>query len=96
MEQIPLNGTTTTQRGRCRNMRSWGKRRFILRVGVIGFGGWMFLVMTAYDFLRHHRPYSATDYFFVIALNLVIWPLVGYGFGRSLWGLYYDPETSGK
>jgi len=58
---------------------------------VVGFGGWMFVAMTAFDFFIHHR----FDYFFV-ALNLVTWPLAGYGFGRTLWSLYLRFRTSDK
>lgn len=56
----------------------------------------MFVSMTAYDFMRDHRPYAVADYLFYIALNLVIWPLAGYGFGRALWSQYYDSETGDK
>jgi len=51
----------------------------------------MFVIMTAFDFVVHHH----LDYFFV-ALSLAIWPFAGYGFGRTLWSLYYDSETNGK
>ncbi len=83
--------TATVQRKWRRDFRSWGKGRFILWFGVLGFGGLMFVTMTAVDFFIHHR----LDYF-LVALNLVIWPLAGYGFGRTLWGLYYASETSSK
>lgn len=91
MEHPPLIGAATVQRKWRRDFRSWGKRRFILWFGVVGFGGLMFVAMTAVDFFIHHR----VDYF-LVALNLVIWPLAGYGFGRTLWTLYYDSETHDK
>lgn len=91
MEHPTAPETATAQRKWRRDFRSWGKRRFILWFGVAGFGGLMFVAMTAFHFFIHHR----LDYFFV-ALNLVIWPLAGYGFGRTMWSLYYDSETNGK
>jgi len=91
MEHPPLIGAATGPRKWRRDFRSWGKRRFILWFGVVGFGGLMFVAMTAVDFFIHHR----VDYF-LVALNLVIWPLAGYGFGRTLWTLYYDSETHDK
>jgi hypothetical protein len=91
MEHLRRNETATVQRKWRRDFGSWGKRRFILWFGVVAFGGWMFVAMTALDFFVHHR----VDYF-LVALNLLIWPLAGYGFGRALWSLYYDPEANGK
>jgi hypothetical protein len=91
MERIPHRETVTGQRRWRRDFRSWGKRRFVLWFGVVGFGGWMFVAMTAVDFFVHHR----FDYF-LVALNLIIWPLAGYGFGRTLWSLSYDSEANGK
>ena len=91
MEGPPQSETATVQRKWRRDFRSWGRHRFILRFGVIGFGGWMFIAMTASDIWFHHR----IDYVDAL-LNLVIWPLVGHGFGRALWSLYYDPEDNGK
>jgi hypothetical protein len=79
MEHAPLNGTATQRKWR-RDFRSWGERRFILWFGVVGFGGWMFVAMTAFDFIYHHR----IDYVF-LALNLVLWPIAGYRFGQSMW-----------
>ena len=89
MEHPPPNEPTPVQRKR--DFRSWGKRRFILWFGVVKFGGLMFVAMSVSDLLRHHR----IDYFDV-ALNLVIWPLAGYGWGLSMWSMYYDPEDHGK
>jgi hypothetical protein len=91
MKHPPVNENATVQRKWQRDFRLWGKRRFILWFGVIAFGGWMFVIMTAFDFVVHHR----LDYFFV-ALSLAIWAFAGYGFGRTLWSLYYDSETNGK
>jgi len=52
----------------------------------------MFIAMTAVDLWFHHR----LDYVAVL-LNLVLWPLAGYRFGRTLWSLYYyDSETGDK
>lgn len=92
MEHPPLNEPATVQRKWQRDFRSWGKCRFTLWFGVVGFGGSMFIDMTAVDLWFHHR----LDYVAVL-LNLVLWPLAGYRFGRTLWSLYYyDSETGDK
>ena len=70
-----------------RDFRSWGKQRFVFWFGIIGFGGLMFVAMTALDFWLHRLSYVA------VLLNLVIWPIAGYGFGRTIWSLNCDSET---
>lgn len=46
----------------------------------------MFVAMTSMDLLRKSPfPRSSIDYAFVIAINLLVWPIAGYFFGSSLW-----------
>jgi len=91
MEHPMLSEHETVRQRWRRDFRSWGKRRFAFWFGAIGFGGLMFVAMTAFNTLDHHR----IDYVFV-ALNLVLWPLAGYRFGCSMWRRYYGPDTIGK
>ena len=60
-------------------MKAKGKKSFILRVGIIRFGGFMFVVMTGLDLLRKPPfPREVIDYAFDITISLLIWPLAGY------------------
>jgi hypothetical protein len=60
-----------------------------LRVGVLPWGGFMFVVMTAQDLIRKPAfPRRAIDYFFEILMGLFIWPVGGYLFGMAMWRFY--------
>jgi hypothetical protein len=77
---------TAAQRERWQKWGSRGKKSFILRIGVLGWGGFMFAVMTAQELIRSsHLPRSLMDYGFDIAINLLIWPIAGYCFGLAMW-----------
>jgi hypothetical protein len=66
-----------------------GKKSFVLRVGVLGWGGLMFIAMTAQDLVRKPRFQHQTVYSFgEIAINLLIWPIAGYFFGKRMWDFY--------
>ena len=95
MEHAPLNGTSTARQETAQNPESSDKRRFILRAGVVRFGGWIFAITTAYDVFRNYRTYSAHDYVFAITSNLLIWVVVGYAYGSIVWKLYYAREDNG-
>jgi hypothetical protein len=74
---------------RWQKTKARGKKSFALRVGVLQWGGLMFIVMTAQDLIRKprfsHRPiYYVAD----IAVNLLIWPIAGYFFGARMWNVY--------
>jgi len=77
-------------------MNAKGKKSFVLRTGVIGWGGLMFAVMTLTGLHKSPR-HNAIDYVFEVGLNLLIWPLAGFFLGRSMWDFYEtwfteDPE----
>jgi len=74
---------------RWQKMKARGKKGFVWRFGVLGWGGLMFVAMTSTE-LVHRSPLSrsATDYAFDILLNLLIWPIAGYFFGSHMWGFY--------
>jgi hypothetical protein len=66
-----------------------GKKSFVLRVGVLGWGGLMFIAMTVPDLIRKPRFQHQTIYYVgEIVINLLIWPIAGYFFGKSMWGFY--------
>jgi hypothetical protein len=66
-----------------------GKNSFALRVGVLQWGGLMFVVTTAQDLIRKPR-FSHQPIYYVadIAVNLLIWPIAGFFFGARLWKFY--------
>jgi hypothetical protein len=79
---------TPAQREYWQKLKAGGKDRFIVRVGILGWGGFMFVIMTLLDLVRTRPPSSSGHYILDTALNLVIWPLGGYFVGRSLWHSY--------
>ena len=76
----------SAQRERWQRLQSNGKRNFVLRVGVMQFGGFMFVFMTALD-LMHNSPFprQPIDYVVFVAINLLIWSIAGYCFGLGMW-----------
>jgi hypothetical protein len=77
------------KRQRWQKVKAGGKKKFILRVGVLKWGGFMFVVMTALDLLRKSPfPRGVSDYAFDVAMNLLVWPLAGYCFGLVMWRFY--------
>ena len=75
-------------------MKAQGKTSYILRMGVIRWGGAMFVVMTVLDLLRN----APSSYVFDIAINLLIWPLGGYFWGLLMWHYWvyrFEKQASG-
>jgi len=82
------------QRERWERMKAKGKKSFVLRVGVLQFGGFMFLAMTLLDFMQKPAfPRQPIDYFVQIVIGLLIWPAGGYLFGHFMWR-YYENHFS--
>lgn len=75
------NPRDPAQRDYWQKLKAQGKKSYILRIGVIRFGGAMFVLMTSADLLRK----TASGYVFDIAINLIIWPLSGYLWGLLMW-----------
>jgi hypothetical protein len=76
-------------RQRWQKTRDKGKKRFVLRVGVLQWGGFMFLVTTAqYAIRKPQLPRRMIDYVVEAAINLLIWPIAGYFFGTRIWDFY--------
>jgi hypothetical protein len=66
-----------------------GKKSYVLRVGVLGWGGLMVVAMTAQDLIRSPRLQHQTLYYVgEIAINLLIWPVAGYFWGKRMWDFY--------
>lgn len=62
------------------------KYRFILRFGVLGYGGGLFLVFNTLHILRlraHGASLQGLPLW--LMLTAVICPLLGYGFGELVW-----------
>ena len=61
--------------------RLHGKRSYILRRGVLRWGGFMFLLTTCTDiFVRHFPPHWR-----LMVVGLIVWPLTGYAWGMAMW-----------
>jgi hypothetical protein len=87
----------SVQRAKWEKVKSQGKRRFVLRVGVLQWGGFMFIVMTAQSLLRK-PPFPhplIVDYVFEIIIGLLIWPIAGYCFGLAMWAFYSSRFSDG-
>ncbi len=68
---------------------SRGKKSFVLRVGVIGWGGLMFVVFTASDLHRDTAcPHGVIYYVLDVAVNLVLCPVAGYFVGLAMWRVF--------
>ena len=82
---------------RWQKTKARGKKSFVLRVGVLGWGGFMFIAMTAQDLIQKPRFQHQTVYHVgEVALNLLIWPIAGYFFGKIMWGfneMYFGEEN---
>lgn len=80
---------TEAKRERWLRMKAGGKRRFVLRLGVLQWGGLMFLGMTAGDLIRKPPfPRQPIDYIVEIAIGLMVWPFAGLLFGLAMWSFY--------
>ena len=77
------------QRERWQRWRTRGKKSFVLRVGVLGWGGFMLVVITPSDLHRDAAsPHGVIYYALDIAVNLVIWPVAGYFGGLAMWRVF--------
>jgi hypothetical protein len=80
---------TPAQMEKWRLVRAKGRKNFILKVGVIRFGGTTF-VLTTFELLRDRSScfrLGALDYVFVIVMGLLVWPAAGYFWGLWVWGI---------
>jgi hypothetical protein len=84
-----LKPPSEAARQRWQKIRAGGKRSFALRWGVLGWGGFMVVAITASDLIRK-RPFSHQPIYYIadIAVNLLIWPIAGYFFGARMWRFY--------
>lgn len=64
------------------------------RVGMLGFGGFMFVASTIWDlYLRISSPPRTTSYASDLIANLLIWPIVGYLAGLVCWKLVGESDS---
>jgi hypothetical protein len=73
------NPRDPAQRDHWHRLKAEGKKNYILRLGVIRWGGTMFVLMTTADLVRH----DPSGYVFDIAINLLTWPFNGLYLGLS-------------
>lgn len=66
------------------------KKRYIWTIGVLGWGGSMFLTMTTLEFLFPSRPSprSSLNIAITILSGLALWLTGGWVFGRTMWEKY--------
>jgi len=79
---------TPKQRERIEKKLSRGRRSFIWRFGVLGWGIPVFLMTFAWDYYDGYRPYkpfNTADLIFHLAVGLPIWMACGYWFGAVMW-----------
>ncbi len=69
------------QRQSWEKIRKRGKLSFILYRGVLGWGGFMFLVMTTFQVFVNHRSLSWS----FMLVSALVWPLAGYVCGLCVW-----------
>lgn len=66
---------------------SASRKRTYIFIG-LGFGGFMFIANTIWDFYWRTSPSTrTTNYTLDVLANLLIWPLVGYLVGLVCWKL---------
>jgi hypothetical protein len=83
---LPFNPSNSSKREHWQRLQSKGKKNFVLRAGVMQFGGFMFVVTTALDLIhKSPLPRRPIDYIVLVAANLLIWSTAGYCFGLGMW-----------
>src|ERR1700723_2632953 len=79
--RLQANPRDPAQRDYRQKVKAQGKKHHILRMGVIRFGGSMFVVMAALDLF----PHAHCGYMFDIAANRLILAFSGHFWGRLIW-----------
>jgi hypothetical protein len=69
--------------------RQQGRRRFVWRQGVLGYGLAMFFAMTIamplFDWMLGERPQGPSSWIVRFVIGVPLWLGMGYLFGRGLW-----------
>lgn len=86
--------TKLSPSGEPEDIQARKRRRYIWRVGVFGWGGFMVVWMTLFDwyrngYLRIPPPYPLL---WSIIPNLIIFPIAGYWFGTMTWKRSRDSD----
>jgi hypothetical protein len=68
------------QRQSWEKKRQRGKQSFAIRYGVLGWGGFMFIVTNCTNVFIHHQK---LDWF--LPINAAFWVLAGYFWGLWMW-----------
>jgi len=79
------------QQERWERIKARGKKSYVLRYGVMGYGSLMFIFMTVAFWLRHSPfPRGMSGFYVDVLINLLIWPLAGYSWGLAMWRFWED------
>jgi len=62
-------------------MRLQGKRSYLLRRGMVRWGGFMFLFSNCMDLLAHHNRLDWSH----VVVGAIVWPLTGYVWALAMW-----------
>ncbi len=83
-----LSNMTPKQLKRWELIRKRGKRHFVLYRGILGWGLWMFIVMTIFGHLNQvdfQLSFLETISIPMVITNLIVWTIAGYVFGQWTW-----------
>jgi hypothetical protein len=67
--------------------RAKGRQRYLVQIGLLGFGLTMFLSMTAADLIENRHNLSLHHLVFRILFAAITWSLAGLWFGASMWSV---------
>lgn len=70
------------------HQRQAGKKSYVWRVGVLGWGVPMFIVMTGYFYVQQHGtnwPSIESFPILFVSISAVVWLIAGYWFGSTMW-----------
>lgn len=88
---LPDPDLTPERRRKIARVVARGKRSFLWRRGVLGYGVTVFLLTTAWDLWLRYRDHTLNAQYlaFSIPIRLIIWLLAGYWFGTIMWRQFY-------
>jgi hypothetical protein len=87
MNLSKLFQVTPRQRERWQQQRAKGKKHFVIYRGILGWGGIMFVSMSALDYYSLFGWTLTFDsaYASKLVLNLILWPVAGLVWGIWVW-----------
>ncbi len=85
--RTPRDPWTPAQRAAWAHLRAGGMRRYVWSWGVLRWGGFMFCFsMAVFQYAHFGAVFSTQGHWQLrVAVALLTWIFVGYGYGRSQW-----------